>query len=120
MKKQKLSPAEQPPAATPQEGLPTEGKTALFAHYLLQKMMHVKDTESQYGSHSVDQTLSAVAEMHDTVSADLQARHKGQRKFPHSPAPQKGHAASGRGPSSPMQLQIRTMTRTIVRLPTRS
>ncbi len=29
MKKQKLSPAEQPPAATPQEGLPAEGKIAV-------------------------------------------------------------------------------------------
>ena len=67
----------------------------------------------------MDKMLEAVAEMYDTVGADLQAMHKGQGMFPHSLAPQKGHAASGRGPSSQMLLPVRTMMRTIVRLPTR-
>ena len=53
MKKQKLSPAEQPPAATPQEGLPTEGKTAVSSLVTSEG----SSCKAHPGSHSVDQTL---------------------------------------------------------------
>ena len=51
MKKQKLSPAEQPPAATPQEGVPTEGKTAVCS------LIASEESTCKRLNHTLDHTL---------------------------------------------------------------